>query len=85
MSGEITSYVPNSSISFLLVSKIHKVEVNYSVSGDNNGSTVTMESKITWRFPMNIIRLFIGNKIKDKIRNQTNVEFSELKNLCENG
>lgn len=83
MYGEITDFIPDKSISFHLESKIHKVDVNYSVNRDNDKSIVSMESIIKWRFPMNVISLLIGKKIKDKILNQTKAEFAELKRLCE--
>ena len=83
MYGEITGFIPDKSISFHLESKIHKVDVNYSVNGDNNKSTVAVESTIKWRFPMSIICLIIGNKVKAKILQQTKSELIELKRLCE--
>jgi len=83
MFGEITDYVPNKLISFHLESKIHNVYVNYSVVGDPNRSTVKVDSKIKWKFPMNIISLFIGHKIKANILRQTLSELTELKKLCE--
>jgi len=84
MFGEITNYIPQILISFHLESKIHQVEVKYEVSGDQKKSKVSMESIINWKFPMNVISLFIGQKIKDKIYKQTESEFCELKRLCEN-
>ena len=83
MYGEITNYIPNELISFQLESKIHKVHVNYSVKGEIEKSTVLIESTIDWKFPMNIICLIIGLKIKAKILDQTKSELSELKRLCE--
>jgi len=83
MYGEITDYIPNKLISFHLVSKIHRVNVDYSVVGDKNKSTVTVASTIKWKFPMNIISLVIGHKIKTNILRQTKSELSELKKLCE--
>jgi len=83
MYGEITDYIPNKSISFHLESKIHEVNVIYAVVGNNNISTVKVESTIKWRFPMNIIYLIIGGKIKTNILQQTESEFKELKRLCE--
>jgi uncharacterized protein YndB with AHSA1/START domain len=83
MFGEITDYVPNKLISFHLESKIHNVYVNYSVVGDTNRSTVKVESKIKWKFPMNVISLFIGHKMKANILRQTLSELTELKKLCE--
>lgn len=84
MYGEITDYIPKKSISFRLESRIHKVDVKYSVAGDSSNSIVTMDSLIIWKFPMNFICLFIGSIIKNKIFDQTKAEFAELKRLCEN-
>lgn len=83
MHGEITDYFPDKSISFQLESKIHRVHVMYSVDGNSDKSTVTVDSTIRWKFPMNIISLFIGQKIKSNILKQTKTELSELKKLCE--
>lgn len=83
MFGEITNYKQNELISFHLESKIHSVNVIYSVAADSNESTVKAESTIRWKFPMNIICIFIGFKIKRNILLQTKSEFAELKRLCE--
>lgn len=83
MFGEITDYIPNQLISFHLESKIHTVYVNYAVVGDTNMSTIKVDSKIKWKFPMNIICLFIGHKIKANIVRQTLSELTALKKLCE--
>ena len=83
MYGEITNYIQNKLISFHLESKIHRVDVSYSLAGDDNKSIVIAESTIIWKFPMNIISLIIGYKIKEKILRQTKSEFAELKRLCE--
>ena len=81
--GEITGYIPNKSISFHLKSKIHKVIVKYSLGGDAKLTKVTVESIIKWKFPMNVVCLFIGNKIKNNISQKTRSELGELKVLCE--
>ena len=83
MCGEITNYVPNKLISFHLESKIHRVDVSYSIVGSDNRSTLTAESTIHWKFPMSIISLIIGRKMREGILRQTESEFAELKRLCE--
>ena len=83
MYGEITDYIPDKLISFQLESKIHIVHVKYIVAGDNNKSTVNVKSLIKWKFPMNMICLIIGKKIKTKIMQQTESEMTGLKKLCE--
>ena len=83
MYGKITDYIPNKLISFQLESKIHRVYVIYSVVINTNKSKVSVDSTIRWKFPMNIISLIIGHKIKSNILRQTKSELSDLKKLCE--
>ena len=81
--GEITNYVPDRFISFHLESKIHRVDVTYSIVGSDNKSTFSVESTIHWKFPMNFISLIMGRRIREGILRQTESEFAELKRLCE--
>jgi hypothetical protein len=83
MSGVITGYIHNQLIAFHLKSKIHKVDVRYSIVGNPEKSTITMESRIYWKFPMNVLSIIIGRKIQEKILRQVEAEFLELKRLCE--
>jgi hypothetical protein len=83
MYGEITNYIQNELMAFRLDSKIHKVNVQYSVNGNENISTVSVISSINWKFPMSIISFFIGQKIKAKIIQQTESELIALKQFCE--
>jgi len=83
MYGEITNYIQDKLISFHLESKIHKVDVSYSIIWNNNRSIFSMESVIHWKFPMNVISLVIGRKIRGGILRQTESELAELKRLCE--
>lgn len=83
MFGVITGYVQNKLIAFHLDSKIHKLDVSYSIDGNDYKSTVTVESTIYWKFPMNLLSIIIGRKIKEGILKQTELEFGELKRLCE--
>ena len=83
MHGVITGYVKNQMITFQLESKIHKLDVCYSITGKDDKSLITAESNIHWKFPMNIMSIFLGSKIKEGILKQTESEFAELKRLCE--
>ncbi len=83
MQGVITGYTKNKLISFHLESKIHVVDVRYTVAGADGSSLVAMESNIHWKFPMNIMSIILGHKIKTGILEQTKSEFAELKRLCE--
>ena len=81
--GEITRYINNKLIAFHLKSKIHELDVVYSIEYFKNVSMLSIESNINWKFPVSIISIFIGRKIKDKIMKQTEMEFAKLKELCE--
>src|SRR5512135_83644 len=83
MRGVISGYVKNKMIAFQLDSRIHRLEVEYSITGAAGRSVVTVESDIHWKFPMNIMSLVMGRKIKAGILKQTEAEFAELKRLCE--
>ena len=83
MYGEITNFVPDQLISFHLESRMHKVDVRYSVVWNNNRSTFSIKTAIHWKFPMNVISLIIGRKIRQGIVHQTESELAELKRLCE--
>jgi len=83
MKGVITDYRRNELIAFHLESRIHRVDVSYTIAGDVDKSTFSMDSTIHWKFPLNIASFFIGNKMKENILQQTRAEFAELKRLCE--
>jgi uncharacterized protein YndB with AHSA1/START domain len=83
MTGQITDYIQNQSISFHLDSRIHKVDVTYSIEDNGNGSTFTGESNVFWKFPISLVSLIIGGRIRKDILRQTEAEFAELKRLCE--
>jgi len=83
MHGVITGYVKNQMITFQLESKIHKLDVCFSITGKDGKSLIMAESNIHWKFPMNIMSIILGRKIKEGILKQTESEFAELKRLCE--
>ena len=83
MHGEITGFIQDQLISFHLDSRIHRVDVTYSIVSKENGSSFTGESTIYWKFPMNLVSLIIGRRIRESILRQTKAEFAELKRLCE--
>ena len=81
--GTITKYVKNRQIGFHLNSKIHEVDVCYNLDEFHSGTIVLVEASINWKFPMNIIKLFIGKKIEKEIVTQLESELLELKEICE--
>lgn len=85
MHGMITGYAENEMIAFHLESRIHEVDASYSVKGEAGCSVVTVVSNIHWKFPMNLLGLILGRKIKEGILGQTQAELGELKRLCEEG
>jgi len=83
MHGEITGFSEDQSISFHLESRIHRVDVTYSILSKEHGCTFAAEFTLRWKFPMNLVCLFAGAKIRESILRQTRAEFAELKKLCE--
>jgi len=83
MYGTITRYIKNKIIGFHLESKIHAFDVSYSVEEINKVTKVQVEALIHWKFPMNIMSLFMGKKMKEGIIKQFDSEFLELKRICE--
>jgi hypothetical protein len=81
--GEITNYIQDRLISLHLESSVHKVDVDHSIAWDGEKSTFTTKAAIHWKFPMNVLSLVIGRKIKEGISQQTESELAELKKLCE--
>jgi len=83
MLGEITDFIPGEIIAFHLESRIHSVDVRYTVVPQGRRSHLTIDSSVRWKFPMSIISLFIGRKIKAGINRQLETEIGELRKLCE--
>lgn len=83
MRGEITNFIPGKILSFFLESRMHRVQVDYSVEGGPDQTTVRVDSNIRWKFPVNLFCLVLGKKIRSNILRQTNAELLELKALCE--
>lgn len=85
MQGVITKFIENQAIEFHLESKIHQLDVGYSVEEFNKATKLTVDARINWKFPMNILSLFIGKKMKKGIAEQMEAEILELKRICEAG
>ena len=83
MHGTITQYIKNKIIGFHLKSRIHEFDVTYSIEALGKGTKISIEAMIGWKFPMNIVSLFIGKKIKAGLIKQLESETLELKRLCE--
>ena len=83
MYGIITKYIKNKIIGFHLESKIHEFDVSYSVEEINMATKISIEAIIKWKFPMNIISLFIGEKMEKGLIKQLESEILDLKRICE--
>ena len=83
MHGVITQYVQDQIIAFHLESKVHKVDVSYSLEGINDATRVTVEAGINWKFPLNLLSLLMGSKMKRGLEEQLKTEILELKRICE--
>ena len=83
MHGSITQYVENSIIGFHLDSKIHSVDVSYSVQDVKGRTKVNVAAVIRWKFPMNIVSLFVAKKMERNLVGQLESEVLELKRICE--
>ena len=83
MYGIITKYIKNKLIGFHLESKIHEFDVSYSVEEINKVTKISIEAIIKWKFPMNIISLFIGKKMEKGLIKQIESEILNLKRICE--
>ena len=83
MRGVITEFVEDRLVAFHLESKIHEVDVSYALEGVNTATRVTVDATINWKFPLSLLSLFIGRKMKTGIAEQLQTEVLELKRLCE--
>ena len=83
MHGSITAYVENKVIAFHLNSRIHTVDVSYSLQDSNRQTRIGIVANIRWKFPMNIASLFAGKKIARNLTTQLESEVLELKRICE--
>ena len=84
MTGTITAFQPGKLIAFHLESKVNIVDVEYTVSETSGSSLLEYEANVKWKFPVNIISLFIGKKMKEAIKAQSDEEFARLLVICEN-
>ncbi len=83
MQGRITKFEDNELIAFHLESKVNVVDVEYSLEEIGAGARLHYHADIHWKFPVNIMSVFIGKRIKRKIKDQLTGELDKLKLLCE--
>ena len=83
MRGTITGFEADKSIAFHLESRVNIVDVEYRVEEIDEGARLDYDATIRWKFPVNIISIFMGNKMRQSILAQLQDELSKLKELCE--
>ena len=79
MFGTITNYESNRLIGFHVESRIHRFDVLYNLEDQGNSTRFTIEADIRWKLSMNIIYLFIRQKLENKVRKQLESKIEELK------
>jgi hypothetical protein len=82
MYGTITKYVVNEIIVFHLESKIHEFDISYSLEELDRKTKFRIDANIRWKFPMNVISLVIGKRIKANLVRKLESETLELKKVC---
>ena len=83
MQGQITKFEANKLIAFHLESKVNVVDVEYSIEEIEGGARLHYQADIQWKFPVNIMSIFVGKRIQKKIVDQLADELDTLKLLCE--
>lgn len=83
MHGRITEYIEGKLIGFHIESRIHAFDVRYTVEAAGANCVVSTAVNIRWKFPMNIISLFIGKKMEASLLEGIESEFLDLKQICE--
>jgi hypothetical protein len=57
--------------------------VEYGVEAIPTGTRLTQTANVRWKFPVNVISIFMGGKMRQGISAQSQKEFEKLKELCE--
>jgi hypothetical protein len=83
MQGTITEYTENRAIGFHLESRMHIVNVTYSVNEINRQTRLSIVANIKWKFPMSVFSLFAGKKMERNLTEELESEVLQLKNICE--
>jgi hypothetical protein len=83
LEGVVKDYHENERIAFHLKSRIHEVDVEYSITDIGDAVRLDVSTDIRWKFPMNILSVFTGSKIKQQIVESSSREFQKLRELCE--
>jgi len=83
MHGFISGFEQDKSIAFHLESRVNIVDVKYRIDEIPEGVNLKYKAYVRWKFPVNIISIFIGKKMQQNITAQLEDELKKLKELCE--
>jgi uncharacterized protein YndB with AHSA1/START domain len=83
LQGVVTDYKPNQLIAFHLSGKFNVVDVEYHLEEIENRTRLTQNANIRFKSFMRVLSILIGPMFKNKIMEQLQKEFAELKELCE--
>lgn len=83
MYGVITRFAENKTIGFHIVSKIHEFDISYYLEAKHKSTRMSIEAIIRWKFPINVVSLVLGKRMKKGLTRQLESELLELKRLCE--
>ncbi len=83
MRGVITGFEAENLIAFHLESRVNIVDVEYRLEKTTDGVRLDYHANVKWKFPVNLISIVMGNKIRQNIAAQLEDELNRLKALCE--
>jgi hypothetical protein len=83
MLGRITDFVGDKLMEFHLESRVHVVDVIYKLEGIEGHTRLSVEADIEWKFPLNLVRVFLGRKMRSNLSNEMIDELNTLKRICE--
>jgi hypothetical protein len=83
MHGVITGFEAGKMIAFHLESRVNIVDVEYRVEKSMHAARLDYHANVKWKFPVNMISIFMGEVMRQNITAQLEDELSRLKELCE--
>jgi hypothetical protein len=83
MQATVTRLEPDRLIALHVESRVNSVDVEYLLDPAGHGVHITQRADVRWKFPLNILMLFVGGRIRNSIAHQMQDELANLKRLCE--
>lgn len=83
MRGTITGFQKDRLIAFHLDSPVNSLDIEYKTEPTSGGTRLGVASTIRWKFPVSVLSVMIGKKMRTGILAQLKSELSELRRLCE--